>query len=355
MMQMVREGLLLRSKYSAVPAKRFGCGETRNVVRRGASQAAASVPSPSDSPKRKRVSKDERRALIQSFVTRYRSMNAGKFPSASTAQKEVGGSYYVVRKILQELEYKSKLCASNSSYENLSGKVLSKGYILSSVVEVVLTAVRIQDDTCPDSMDDVKMLDTNEKQVEADGVLQVYTLAEETSSEGVLKPQTPGSYCEFVLEENGVLKGDAKSLEKQEDDKVENAGIDSSEKNLTVPDKEKIMDASDQHLESEELCKKESNGVQSDFGVVDGDLLKDETKIGNEECDKKEQTVSKELLNAGSPELKTEHQQQFAEEEKYARNLSSEQTNDAESSTKSTLWGNLKSFADGIINIWRKL
>lgn len=36
-------------------------------------------------------------------------MNAGKFPTASDAKKNVGGGYYVVRQILQELEYNSSL------------------------------------------------------------------------------------------------------------------------------------------------------------------------------------------------------------------------------------------------------
>ena len=53
------------------------------------------------------------------------------------------------------------------------------------------------------------------------------------------------------------------------------------------------MEASDQHLESEEQCKTESQGVRSDFAVVEGDLLKEETEIGNAEGDEKEQTISK--------------------------------------------------------------
>ena len=116
-----------------------------------------------------------------------------------------------------------------------------------------------------------------------------------------------------------MLKGDTKSLEKQEDDKVEDAGIDSSDKFLTVPDKQKIVEASDQHFESEEECKTESQGVQSDFGVVEGDLPKEETEIGNAEGDEEEQTASKEILNSGISELKAEHHQQFPEKEKYAR------------------------------------
>jgi molybdenum-dependent DNA-binding transcriptional regulator ModE len=41
-------------------------------------------------------------------------MNAGKFPTISAAKKEVGGSYYTIRKIIQELEYNSKISPSDS-------------------------------------------------------------------------------------------------------------------------------------------------------------------------------------------------------------------------------------------------
>lgn len=36
-------------------------------------------------------------------------MNAGKFPTITAARKEVGGSHYTIRKIIQELEYNSKI------------------------------------------------------------------------------------------------------------------------------------------------------------------------------------------------------------------------------------------------------
>ena len=49
-------------------------------------------------------------------------MNAGKFPTATDVIKQVGGGYYFVREIIQELEYKSKMKSSNSMDENLSEK-----------------------------------------------------------------------------------------------------------------------------------------------------------------------------------------------------------------------------------------
>jgi hypothetical protein len=36
-------------------------------------------------------------------------MNSGKFPTATAAKKQLGGSYYIMKKIIQELEYNSKI------------------------------------------------------------------------------------------------------------------------------------------------------------------------------------------------------------------------------------------------------
>lgn len=98
-----------------------------NIQSRGKSYAA-SVPC--DVPKiqkgRKRVSKDQRKAMVESFVNKYRSMNAGKFPAASDAQKQVGGNYYIVRQILQELEYNSKIPPLQQSSKNIFTKKLTE-------------------------------------------------------------------------------------------------------------------------------------------------------------------------------------------------------------------------------------
>ena len=60
-------------------------------------------------------------------------MNAGKFPTASIAVKQVGGSYYTVRKIIQELQYKSKLSSSDILKPTISfpvSKLVSFNYKL---------------------------------------------------------------------------------------------------------------------------------------------------------------------------------------------------------------------------------
>lgn len=64
---------------------------------------------PSDTPNvrrgRNRISKAERKAMLESFVNRYREMNAGKFPTHFAARKHVGGSFYIIRQIMQELKH----------------------------------------------------------------------------------------------------------------------------------------------------------------------------------------------------------------------------------------------------------
>ncbi|KAA0033854.1 hypothetical protein IC582_027750 [Cucumis melo] len=68
---------------------------------------ASDIPGPVKD--RKRVPIEKRRAMIESFVHKYKASNTGKFPSLATTFKEVGGSYYVVRKIIQELQNESSL------------------------------------------------------------------------------------------------------------------------------------------------------------------------------------------------------------------------------------------------------
>ncbi|CAN6461846.1 unnamed protein product [Victoria cruziana] len=71
--------------------------------------AFAALPDSSKPKKQwKRLPKHERRLLVEKFVHKYRTSNNGKFPGAQLTMKEVGGSYYVIREIIQEMEYKHK-------------------------------------------------------------------------------------------------------------------------------------------------------------------------------------------------------------------------------------------------------
>ncbi|CAI8603970.1 unnamed protein product [Vicia faba] len=50
-----------------------------------------------------RLSKDKRKAMIQTFINKYQESNGGNFPPITVTHKEVGGSFYTVREIVREI------------------------------------------------------------------------------------------------------------------------------------------------------------------------------------------------------------------------------------------------------------
>ncbi|XP_068640432.1 uncharacterized protein [Aristolochia californica] len=52
---------------------------------------------------RSRKTKEERKAMVEVFVKKYRASNNGNFPSLNLTNKEVGGSFYTVREIVREI------------------------------------------------------------------------------------------------------------------------------------------------------------------------------------------------------------------------------------------------------------
>ncbi|KAI5399482.1 hypothetical protein KIW84_064719 [Lathyrus oleraceus] len=59
-----------------------------------------------DSQERKtriRLSKDKRKAMVESFIKKYQESNGGNFPPITVTHKEVGGSFYTVREIVREV------------------------------------------------------------------------------------------------------------------------------------------------------------------------------------------------------------------------------------------------------------
>ncbi|XP_022765504.1 uncharacterized protein LOC111310371 isoform X2 [Durio zibethinus] len=50
-----------------------------------------------------RRSKEERKAMVESFINKYQKSNNGNFPSLNLTHKEVGGSFYIVREIVREI------------------------------------------------------------------------------------------------------------------------------------------------------------------------------------------------------------------------------------------------------------
>ncbi|BAT94598.1 uncharacterized protein HKW66_Vig0190600 [Vigna angularis] len=50
-----------------------------------------------------RRSKEERKAMVESFIQKYQDSNNGNFPSLNLTHKEVGGSFYTVREIVRDI------------------------------------------------------------------------------------------------------------------------------------------------------------------------------------------------------------------------------------------------------------
>lgn len=93
----------------------------KNVQQSGWCSSAPSTP------KRKKITTADRRALLESFVNKYRAMNSGKFPTPTSAKKEVGGGYYFVKKVLQEIEYNFKLSSMDKEAPVKETKKQPKG------------------------------------------------------------------------------------------------------------------------------------------------------------------------------------------------------------------------------------
>ncbi|XP_057980534.1 uncharacterized protein LOC131166204 [Malania oleifera] len=50
-----------------------------------------------------RRSKEERKAIVESFIKKYQKLNDGSFPSLNLTHKEAGGSFYTIREIVREI------------------------------------------------------------------------------------------------------------------------------------------------------------------------------------------------------------------------------------------------------------
>ncbi|CAA2995269.1 Hypothetical predicted protein [Olea europaea subsp. europaea] len=65
---------------------------------------------------RTRRSKEERKEMVESFITKYQKSNNGNFPSLNLTHKEVGGSFYTVREIVREIIQENRVLGPAESY-----------------------------------------------------------------------------------------------------------------------------------------------------------------------------------------------------------------------------------------------
>lgn len=255
---------------------------------------------PSDIPKaqkgRKRVTKHERQAMVESFVNKYRTMNAGKFPTASSARKEVGGSYYCIRKFLQEMEYKSKFSYSDKRNEDLLVKEQTREHESLTKVEEVSNSqmpvdLEIRNDSQTSSINCVEIGHATAKHLEAKGESQNSSWAEKNLFKVDIKSHTEDDHSDFVPRKSHLQEKETR--------------------NVSHPSLRKV------------------------------------------EHSKKEEEVAEYLQDFDGPNYKTKQDQGSPKLDSNARRDCELQRNGEEVAKKSTMWGNLKRLVDGIINIWR--
>ncbi|KAI3407190.1 uncharacterized protein J3R85_021223 [Psidium guajava] len=239
---------------------------------------SVSSESPNSHKSRKRIPKDERQAMVECYVNEYRMKNAGKFPTASDAMNHVGGSFYVIRKIIQELEHKSKLPQSTSGTEISSSPKINR--VKKSGTKVDTNSSKVSVNAGTEVEDDRLMFVVAESQGSREEITDVSHLSQQD------------------LNRKGVRNDDSDGV-------AEKSSVEMEVQNMTL----------DVHPHEDSA----RHSPREDF------------------------------IDSGAPELRKEPSHDVETEESFKRN------DDAGASRKSSLWGNLKSFADGIVSIWKKL
>lgn len=101
-------------------------------------------------------------------------MNAGKFPTVSVAHKHVGGSYYIVRELVQELKHKVKISPISGRNENLMENESAKereSLPEAEKVSASKTTVEAVIEDCPQTVpiSPLEISSASSKNVEANG------------------------------------------------------------------------------------------------------------------------------------------------------------------------------------------
>ncbi|KAH0976499.1 hypothetical protein GBA52_026218 [Prunus armeniaca] len=380
-------------------------------------EAVAEAPNPNvRRVKGKRLSKAERQAMIEPFVNKYRAMNAGAFPTVSCAQKELGGSYYVVKSILQELQYKAKMSPWSPvtadmpkqeevrETESLAQVEKNSNSQVSAHASTQTDSEATYDADLPGQEDvgEIESLTQGEEnsisEVSAEtydidlpgqeevGEIESLTGVEDNSTYGVsadasgrhleAKEEAQASSSVEILSEEVITRGSDSDLVATQSNLLKVDSVESSYKDLDglSNGKEeakqnlsgsisKECKLSEERLEvvshpfgkSENSKRAEAEADKQDFVAKEKDLPIGEANRASPPSFGDIQDMKKQEHALGDSKCKREKYEEIPQPDKLPKDLPGRQADDAEPSSKSTLWGNMKSFANGIISIFRKL
>ncbi|XP_010918029.1 uncharacterized protein [Elaeis guineensis] len=296
---------------------------------------AASVPSGSYKPQKgQRKSKEERRTMIEAFVDTYKASNAGKFPTASHIRQEIGGSYYVIREIIQELEYSHKLSLSNKvevvqlekAEKVIDPSSVAKEHFLSNEKKILTSRTtaktksnkkstnQIMVDECPSLKDDeanMHLVANEDKAIEKPSI------------------EEPVSPVVMVVDPSQERLQDSAQVSKRDRNSSASTSSISSEQQV---EKSSVSLKSETEINISQSASGQIEGNRTDISTTkfsrDMDNLKGVGQMGNHEAPKTE-------------ELHREQPRSSEHGEKSPKTAS--------------FWENLKSLTDGIINFWKKM
>ncbi|XP_057766680.1 uncharacterized protein LOC130987087 isoform X2 [Salvia miltiorrhiza] len=268
-----------------------------------------------DRKSRKRPSKNDRRAMVETFVNEYRITNDGKFPTLSHTIKEVGGGYYYVRQIVQEMLYNSKQ-SSDSKYVSMGKSATKKNEMAYNS----RNAIDFKDINLEKSMTENNEILCNSKERPMD--------TKDTSLEkSATKEDKIFTKFEEVPQAKEELGEDTRPILEY----VENSS------SMTFQSKQdqfvsvEIDEPKDVGAQFHHLIDKPESSRNPDY-VKEHEILQD--KVLSDALEHKAWPVESAEISG--------------------RRLQEEPHNYAESQRKSSVWNNLKSFANGILSIWKR-
>lgn len=312
-------------------------GDVSNSVRglntqcRGRS-FAATVPSDSVADKRKpkKLSKEERRAMAEAFVNKYRAMNGGKFPPVKATMKEVGGSYYTVKKIVEEMQYNAKMPVDKYTMvkEASTGKAaIRKDNLLSKVEETLSSATALKHEECEDGQ-----------------LTNVILLEEELNQNW-----KPSHELKEIPSDRQTVDGGIS----QETQSLTMSGVEGGDTNSNREAEAKLQTpiAAEQTLLQEMSRISGSDNKDAAAQVLESEL----ESFSSEEPENNIKQKDSPMEDFKFDGLKQMDEQKHSPElEKPTRELSNERKADTQAESKPSMWKNLKSFADRILNMWKQ-
>lgn len=316
-----------------------------SIVQCRGKSMTASVPSDASKTKKasKRVSKDVRKSMVEKYVDKYRTMNAGKFPTASAAKKNVGGCYYVVRQILQELEYNSSLTIGLREVSRTrepeevinSGKPSLDVLIPGSNSRLEADSFDTPSATKPDKERDLLTMDVDasSSRTESDSTIffdverNTVFVDKEVDNEKSLSEAEEFSSNDVIVDESilNLLTEESSSL---------NIESEEGSQSLISVESDKSKDSATQSYHLMDECE----------GSLHRDLKSPKTNL--------KEMVSEDFLKYDelTPDDKKQKSRILEIKEWESHKVPASA---AEPESKSSMWQNLKSFANGILGMWR--